>query len=267
MNSLNNKLVILKDNIEKTLISIQQFIDNAPAGSLNCDERERGISYYQRTTVDGKPHKTFIRQDNITLAKKLATKDYYRKLKPLLEKELQALNQFLTSYHPNDKYQLFDDMIECRKELIAPLISPAFAAWQDWLETPYIPYRGYPERLIYETDRGEMVRSKSELIIANNLNAFSDELDYRYEQEHWLPEQAISIHPDFTIIIKKTGRILYWEHGGMMSDPSYADDFVNKINQYISNGIIPGRDLIITFETQNHPLNTSSIKKTILSFL
>ncbi len=76
------------------------------------------------------------------------------------------------------------------------------------------------DRLIHVTARGELVRSKSEVIIANRLADRS--LTYEYEKELFAPggdERDMRL-PDFTISYR--GKTFYWEHCGMMADPVYA---------------------------------------------
>ena len=73
------------------------------------------------------------------------------------------------------------------------------------------------------------------------------------------------IYPDFTILNIQTGKITYWEHAGRMDDPKYANQFVYKVNSYMSNGIMPGRDLIFTYETMSNPLNMQNALKLIES--
>lgn len=72
-----------------------------------------------------------------------------------------------------------------------------------------------------------------------------------------------TIYPDFTILNKHTGTITYWEHAGRMDDPYYANDFVKKINAYISNNLLPGRDVVITYESQNTPLDIKVVKQLV----
>jgi hypothetical protein len=65
----------------------------------------------------------------------------------------------------------------------------------------------YEEKLIHKTKRGEMVRSKSEVIIANML--FDADINYLYEEPLQLKDGSIR-SPDFTI--SKNGKTFYWEH-------------------------------------------------------
>jgi len=76
--------------------------------------------------------------------------------------------------------------------------------------------RFFEEYLIHRTARGEMVRSKSEVIIANALTAKC--VDYAYERP--LTIEGVTKYPDFTIEDMESGRILYWEHCGMLLSPT-----------------------------------------------
>jgi hypothetical protein len=91
------------------------------------------------------------------------------------------------------------------------------------------------ERLIHLTSRGEAVRSKSEVIIANLLHA--KRLDYHYE--HPLEIDGVVKYPDFTIEDDDAGITYYWEHCGMLQDPEYRRRWETKKNWYKENGILP----------------------------
>ena len=68
--------------------------------------------------------------------------------------------------------------------------------------------------MIHKTVRGELVRSKSEVIIANALHY--NGLDYEYEPELRLEDKVK--RPDFKVEDYDTGVVWYWEHCGMMTD-------------------------------------------------
>ena len=109
--------------------------------------------------------------------------------------------------------------------------------------------------LAYKTSSGIMVRSKSETIIDMFLH--TNRIPFRYECALHLDN--IILHPDFTIRHPQTGEIYYWEHFGIMDDPSYAEKALKKLSTYEQNGIFPGEQLIITFETRKNPLNQKHI--------
>ena len=99
-----------------------------------------------------------------------------------------------------------------------------------------VEYKGtfYEDRLIHKTSRGEMVRSKSELIIADKLNAAG--IDYQYELELKIGESIR--YPDFTFEDSDAGLTYYWEHCGMLNDPEYRRRWENKKKWYLANDIL-----------------------------
>ena len=122
------------------------------------------------------------------------------------------------------------------------------------------------------TARGERVRSKSEVIIADTL--FRHNIPYRYEfplQLHRSTQNTrsstVTFHPDFLCLNVRTRTEFYWEHFGIMDNPEYSNNAAGKLRLYTENGILPGRNLIITMETQKEPLNIRVLEKLISEFL
>ena len=131
---------------------------------------------------------------------------------------------------------------------------------QKWLSEEYVhkPVPDDESMPEYLTDRGERVRSKSELMLANKMNSYG--IPYQYEYPLQLQGFGL-IHPDFRILLARSGRVVYLEHNGMMSDPMYLDSFMKRQAAYIRNGMIPGRDVIFTFESADHPLDSKVINR------
>ena len=69
------------------------------------------------------------------------------------------------------------------------------------------------EGLIHRTARGELVRSKSEVIVANMLDNLH--IMYAYEQPSRADDGSVR-YPDFTIDDAETGQRIYLEHLGML---------------------------------------------------
>lgn len=90
--------------------------------------------------------------------------------------------------------------------------------------------------LIHRTERGELVRSKSEVVIADKL--FARGIDYAYEQPLRLPNGHV-YYPDFTIADPARGVTFYWEHLGLLEDPEYRARWARKRAEYIDAGILP----------------------------
>ncbi|OJY97440.1 MAG: RNA helicase [Lysobacterales bacterium 63-13] len=120
--------------------------------------------------------------------------------------------------------------------------------------------------LIYRTDHGELVRSKSEWIIADKLHAAG--IDYQYEQPLML--QGVERFPDFTIVDDDSGSTWYWEHNGMLSNSDYRDRWERKLKAYRQQEILPlaeggGKNgtLLITEERLGAGLSAQDISANI----
>ncbi len=120
----------------------------------------------------------------------------------------------------------------------------------------------YENALIHKTKRGEMVRSKSEVIVANAL--FDAGIDYGYEEELSLSNGIIA-HPDFTI--HKGGKPIYWEHLGMLQKENYRHKWDIKRKSYEDNGIVEGKNLIISKDGLDGSIDSQEIERLIQALM
>lgn len=95
------------------------------------------------------------------------------------------------------------------------------------------------------TLRGEEVRSKSELLIANIL--YLENILYYYESPFHLGTETIT--PDF-IIPLKDGQYIIWEHLGLLEQDRYQKRWAWKKNLYTKHRYVENLNLIITKDTQ-----------------
>lgn len=103
----------------------------------------------------------------------------------------------------------------------------------------------YAEHLVHRTTRGELVRSKSELVIANYLASIG--LPYIYERELRGSADDDRLRPDFSFI-DDAGDVIVWEHLGMLDRPDYAAGWDWKRAWYQRNGFELGVNLFTTSE-------------------
>ena len=109
--------------------------------------------------------------------------------------------------------------------------------------------RLFDGRRVHRTHRGELVRSKSEVIVANALDA--ERIEYTYEQLLDLADGRGEVLPDFTVEDEATGETWYVEHAGMLDDDRYRHRWEIKLGRYRKAGILPeeeGGNLVITTE-------------------
>lgn len=244
------------------------MLENAPKGGLTHQTKNGHAYYYHqvKSSDSKKWKKTYIRKRNMKFAQQLAQKEYLEDIMIKLNEQIQALTQFITCYNETALEQIYEKLPDERKQLIIPIIPGVKEKLKEWDEETYEPYDAYSEYKVYETDRGEMVRSKSEVIIANILNQHKSCLDYKYERPLKLMDKSgkeIVIHPDFTIINKLSGKIYYYEHVGRLDETRYATDFVKKMELYTANHIMQGKELLMTYEATGAPLNVACVRKIV----
>lgn len=99
----------------------------------------------------------------------------------------------------------------------------------------------YEEGKIHRALSEHLVRSKSELVIANLLHERG--VPFRYEEPLFAPDGTFYL-PDFTI--QAAGKIWYWEHWGRLDSEAYRNHAETKREWY--SRYFPGR-LIETEET------------------
>ena len=128
----------------------------------------------------------------------------------------------------------------------------------DWMNAPYEHFDGFEDTRGQLTSRGLKVRSKSELLIAEKL--YENNIAFRYEQV--IRNDEFMVVPDFTIL-RKDGKIFYWEHMGLTSSKQYLDRQLQKIRSYASIGITPWDNLILTFDNKNGELDLRIIDSEI----
>lgn len=116
--------------------------------------------------------------------------------------------------------------------------------------------RYYEANMIHKTFRGELVRSKSEVIIADAL--YHNKVEYEYEKE--LIINGIRKIPDFTMNDAETGDCVYWEHCGMMTDDDYRKRWEAKKALYEKNGIVEGENLIVTYDDEKGGIDSQVIQ-------
>ncbi len=240
--------------LESQISDLKKQIKQLPQGKLIC---ARNGKYYKWYHSIGKK-RTYISKKKRKLAQQLAWKKYLTQLLEDKIKERNALHFYLEhQFNPPKAEELLK--ISEYRELLADYLKPLNEELADWSNEEYEKNEKYPEHLIHCSSSGNMVRSKSESIIDTIL--FINCIPFRYEC--MLEIGDVKLFPDFTIRHPRTGKIYYWEHFGMMDNPEYAQNALNKLRLYVSCGIIPSQQLITTYETKEKPLSSREVEKII----
>ncbi|WP_029231497.1 hypothetical protein [Butyrivibrio sp. VCB2006] len=243
-----------KNELEKEIEKIKFGLERSPEGTVvACKVNNTNRWYHQKKAEDGNFCRKYIGEKDIDLARLLAKKAYWKALLKDRENELKSIKQYLRTRKTTDYQELLGSKSKYRSLLI-----PGRWDMEEYDRNP-----SHPENLIVKAPKGELVRSKSEALIANAL--FDAGIMYRYECR--LNLEGLDVYPDFTIKKEADQRILLWEHFGKIDDPEYFDKMIRKIALYIRNGYIPGENLLMTFESKMMPLTVDVVQKMMLDNL
>lgn len=247
-----NKLNMIIEVIEKEL-------PKAPQGNLRIQKDCNTYRYY-RIAEKGDTHGEYIRSANEDLAVELAQKTYYENVLKEAKREQRAILTFMKKIEGKRPEDVYSDMHDCRKKLVQPLLVSDAEYAVTWEAAPYDRNPYNPEECVHSTNRGDMVRSKSEARIADMYYELG--IPYRYEAAVVLGNGKKK-YPDFTLLKLPERKPYYHEHMGLMEDEFYRHNNMIKLKEYSESGIFVGKNLILTFETDYAALDIKAIRKNI----
>ena len=255
----------LRDEIKERneiVVKMSKMVDEKlksyPNGKLYIKHNKHGVYYYLNKADHSEKEKALGKKE-IELINKMIQKAYLEKVKKVSQNELEALKRIQKLYPEIIAEEVYDQLTEERKNIVKPIIPTDEQLKSRWQDQPYPRKPISDEVPFFETMRGERVRSKSEVIIADRL--LISGIPYKYECPLKVGKRVI--HPDFTILKLSDRRVVYYEHCGKLDDPEYAEDMVNRVNDYNHAGIIQGESLFMTFETSKTPLDVRVLDKMI----
>ncbi len=260
---LINDAALLLEQIKKTREELERRLENAPEGSLRTVKKHNKYQYYHRVEK-GDTEGKYLPAGEKALAEALAIKDYDIKLLRALEDRQKAVERFLRDYDPEAAVRVYEDLTAARKQLVRPEILSDEEFIRQWQNEPYEKLGFGKDEPEYYTARGERVRSKSEILIADSL--YRHNIPYRYEYPVYSHGVLIAA-PDFNCLNVRLRKEYYWEHLGMMGREEYADRNVKKIEKYTLADDFDAARLILTLETDKKPVNTKVVEEQIRRFL
>ncbi len=260
LNKLQETSHILGDLMQ--LIETYQAT-STPKGNLQVQKRNDNWVFYQY--FDDKSPSKYLNKSQIKLIKELAQKRYLLQVYRAAKKKKKAIDKCLKILNTNDALFDLSSIYTNLPPELKPLINPIKISNQyikQW-QSKIFEKNPFPVKSNLTTKKGEQVRSKSELIIANKL--YDAGIPYHYEIVFTMGKFRVS--PDFFILNPRTLQLFYWEHFGMMSKEDYLEEALTKIEQYAKHGVILGKNLIASFESATHQLDTGYVDNVIDSIL
>ncbi len=251
--------------------TLRKRLSSAPDGKLLVACSNGRTQFYCRTGA-GTGGRTYLPKKNPEALRLLVQKKYEEALLSISENNLNIWNDVISSLQKGLDPE--SAMLEIPVSL-QPYIAAPFSSTADFVEQwlvdgkKQVGRKGewqagrdgqhgdwHPENLVYSTDNGERVRSKSEMMIANLL--FAMRLPYQYEKPLHLNSKTV--FPDFTILDTASRTEVYFEHFGLMDQEDYRAAALLKIVNYEKAGFMAGKDFLFSFESERVPFDIDWIR-------
>ena len=243
---------------EDVLDQYSKTLQESPEGSLLYQKSHGCDQFLHQFWENDKRIRRCITHDDKIL-RALAKKEFARKALEVLEPNIATLRTAVEQIVPFDVDEILSSMTKgyaklpeeyfFDRDLLAIDLhldgerEARIRRHEEWGNTEFYQNTKHEESKRHTTSWGERVRSKSEMLILERIHHF--EVQVHYEQVRHIG--SITVAPDFTFE-GKNGRPFYWEHVGMLDDYEYASKNYNKLKLYYYAGIIPGDNLILSFE-------------------
>lgn len=245
--------------ITSLIARIEDKIKEYPSGRIKICRRGNR-AYYYLTDSQSNSKVILLKKADHELINNLVQKSYLEKVLRTSKQETAAIREFIDHYPEFVAEDIYDHISEERRKIAKPIIQNDEQYVREWQNIPYVRKPFNEEDPVFTTMRGERVRSKSEVLIADRL--WANNIPYKYECPVRVKNKII--HPDFTILRISDRKQVYLEHCGKMDDPAYVEKrVVKRTNDYNSAGIVQGRNLFFTFESLTSPLNLSVLDNLI----
>ena len=224
---------------------------------------------------DSYPNGRYIRKKDINIAKAYCQKEYDRLFLSELIKQERLLKRIIDADNQHNINEIINMISPAKKLLVEPYVMTDEEFINDWKSKTSETSNTYPIESGLVTENGELVRSKSEKMIADKL--LLNGILYKYEAPLALKIPTFGrntvlgteniLYPDFTILNIRTREELYLEHLGMLDNPEYCKRAIEKIEKYEACGIFVGEKLLLTYESSLKPLNMSSLQMLIDKYM
>lgn len=249
---------------EKQISQIEAKLAKTEPGKLEV-KLIHGKKRFVRFSQSGNKFE-YLGKSKLDTIKALSQKRYDTDILKVLKKRQIACNKALKYLDTPSMMLSLDDVYNNLPTEIKEFVTPNKLSHegyiQQWQNESYVGLTLEPFEKLY-TAKGEWVRSKSEVIIADRLNLAG--VPYHYEYP--LSLEYITIFPDFHVLNKRTLKTYIWEHLGMLDNENYATDAKAKLELYAREKIFPGKNLIVSFETSKSSLDTQYVDMLIEQYL
>jgi len=267
MDYYRDQLETMREHYRCMRDSLQEEVNGLPKGSLSSWNYNGKLYYRQNYLEDGAMVRNSItKQEDII--RQLARKRYANAMIEQVQNVISVLDYTISNFKWFSRDEIMASLSAVYQNLPAeffekeyikdianmdpmaiisnPNVLPELRS-RLWGAQPFVRSDFRPEELIHTSSRGEKLRSKSELLIAETY--YNLGIEFRYEEV--IKVGRYDFAPDFAFIDFE-GNPFFHEHAGMMGDIKYRNRHKWKMARYEEAGIVPWKNLIITYDYDDH---------------
>ena len=223
MNEFKQMLEGRMKELKQIVIKMENAIKNSPDTTVHIANSRKNPQFYFNN--NGK--RTYANQKDQMLVTQLCQKDYNQRILAKAKQELKELERLYKNYDNKTYESVYEKLHPVRQQLINPIWLPDEEFVKQWEAVAYTPKGFSPESPEFYTDKGERVRSKSEILIANALK--KHHVPYRFEYPYQFEPYGPIFHPDFTVLNVRTRKEYIWEHSHTAYEVFEADHMLTHI--------------------------------------
>ena len=242
--------------LERTVAEKLKGYKGLERGNIRVS-KSNGCNQY-KFKEEGKEKEIYLPAYEKEKIRMLLQRDYDEKIYKELKNMIKRLGKFNSSYDIGRIDEMYEKLCDGRKKLIDPIKPTEDMLVSNWYNSIHHDENSYEKKYEFQTIRGELVRSKSEKILADFFQYSG--IPYVYEPEYIL-KSGKAVYPDFATLNVKKNKTIYWEHLGKADDENYASRNLIKLMDYEESGLAIGDNLIISIETHDRPLDLRTVRK------
>ena len=258
MDQITLSLMARMKVLQKAISVAEASLAGAPEGHLRVQTCHGSAQYYHYGDSNQSGKGIYLPKSQKRLIRDLAQKDYAKHYLIRAKSELATIERFLDKNNLFSSDRCFSEQAKDRRSQVRPFLIDNETYAEMWEKKTYEENPNHPEDRRFSTKRGELVRSKSEMIFADMFYDLG--IPYKYECPLYVKDGGI-YHPDFTLLKKSTREVIFHEHFGKADDPAYMQRNMIRLEAYRQIGVYVGKNLIITFETDGTPPDFRELKR------
>lgn len=221
--------------------------------------------------VKGRPSKRrYIRKNDMATLRSIAGARYLREKAEVLSNNISVIEKALRDLRDYDDQAILDAL---PKTYVSAIELVRSASSNEVFQSENPEHR---EDLVIKTSTGVYVRTKGELALFETLCEMLSGTGVKiyYEKKLVLTvrdlrggtvhEHQEACYPDFTIVFPD-GTEIYWELCGMFELAGYRSRQYKRFCDYYDNGIYMPKNLIVTMEAKDKPLDLQAVRQIIES--